>query len=64
MVVLRGYTFPEKGGGVDRRDHTRSTDGQPARDLLLFGNVPTRTRVYVGTAGVRFERNPNMRDQC
>ena len=59
----RGYTFPEKGGGVIVEIIATATGGQPARDLLLFGNAEPNN-VYVGTAGVRYERNPNMRDQC
>ena len=39
------------------------TGGRPARDLLLFGNAEP-DNVYVGTEGTRYERNPNMRDQC
>ncbi len=57
-----GYTFPERGGGVFVVINT-VTDGQPARDLLLFGNAQPST-VYVGAAGTPYERNPNMRDQC
>jgi hypothetical protein len=57
-----GYTFPEKGGGVIVVISTL-TGGQPARDLLLFGNAEPNN-VYVGTEGTRYERNPNMRDQC
>jgi hypothetical protein len=37
--------------------------GQPARDMLLFGNAELNT-VYVGYAGVRYERNPAMQQQC
>jgi hypothetical protein len=59
----RGYTFPEKGGGVIVEIIATVSGGQPARDLLLFGNAEPNS-VYVGTAGVRYERNPNMRDQC
>ena len=59
----RGYTFPEKGGGVIVEIIATVTGGQPARDLLLFGNAEPNS-VYVGTAGDRYERNPNMRDQC
>ena len=40
-----------------------ATGGQPARDLLLFGNAEPNN-VYVGTAGIRYERNPNMRGRC
>ena len=57
-----GYTFPEKGGGVAVVINT-VTNGQTARELLIAGNADPNA-VYVGTAGIRFERNPNMRDQC
>ena len=43
----RGYTFPEKGGGVIVEIIATVTGGQPARDLLLFGNAEPNT-VYVG----------------
>ena len=57
-----GYTFPERGGGVAVVINT-VTNGQAARELLIAGNADPNA-VYVGTAGVRFELNPNMRDQC
>jgi hypothetical protein len=57
-----GYTFPERGGGVAVVINT-ITNGQAARELLIAGNADPNA-VYVGTAGVRFELNPNMRDQC
>ena len=57
-----GYTFPERGGGVIVVVNT-VTNGQAARDLLLFGNAAPST-VYVGNGGTPYERNPNMRDQC
>jgi hypothetical protein len=57
-----GYTFPERGGGVAVVINT-VTNGVSARELLIAGNADPNA-VYVGTAGVRFELNPNMRDQC
>jgi len=39
------------------------TNGQSARELLVAGNAEPNN-VYVGTQGIRFERNPNMRDPC
>ena len=57
-----GYTFPEKGGGVAVVINL-VVNGQSSRELLLAGNAEPNN-VYVGTQGIRFERNPNMRDQC
>ena len=51
-AFYRGYTFPEKGGGVIVEIVATVTGGQPARDLLLFGNAEPNN-VYVGT-----HRNP------
>ena len=59
----RGYTFPEKGGGVIVEIIATETGGLPARDLLLFGNAEPNT-VYVGTAAVPYEHNRAMQRQC
>ena len=57
-----GYTFPERGGGVAVVINT-VTNGQSARELLIWGNADPNA-VYVGTQGIRFDINPHMRDQC
>ncbi len=57
-----GYTFPERGGGVAVVINT-VVNGQSARELLIAGPADPNA-VYVGTQGIRFEINPNMRDQC
>ena len=57
-----GYTFPERGGGVAVVINT-VVNGQSARELLIWGNADANA-VYVGTQGIRFDINPNMRDQC
>jgi hypothetical protein len=59
---LRGYTFPEKGGGVLVEIAIRA-GGQSGRDVLVFGNAEPNS-VYVGNPGTRYDRNPNLRDQC
>jgi hypothetical protein len=30
----------------------------------VSGEICEPNNIYVGTAGTRYERNPNMRDQC
>ena len=57
-----GYTFPERGGGVAVVINT-VVNGQSSRELLIAGPADPNA-VYVGTQGIRFEINPNMRDQC
>jgi hypothetical protein len=56
------YTFPERGGGVAMVINL-VTNGQSSREILVFGNAEPNN-VYVGTQGIQFARNPNMRDQC
>lgn len=58
----RGYTFPERGGGVIAEIVT-VIGGQAARDLLLFSN-PAPNTVYVGGEATPYEREPDIREQC
>jgi hypothetical protein len=61
-AFAEGYTFPENGGGVIVLIAT-VTNGQVDRALLSFLNSEPNS-VAMGTAGVRYERNLKMPDQC
>lgn len=62
-VFKEGYTFSESGGGTVVRVTITFTDGQSGDDLVTFANQDPNA-VYVGTKGLRFDRNPNMRNSC
>jgi hypothetical protein len=58
-----GYTFTESGGGTVVKVTITFSNGQGGDDLVTFANRDSQG-VYIGAKGTRFERNPNMLNNC
>lgn len=58
----RGYSFPERGGGV-LAEIVTVIDGQAGRDLLLFSN-PAPNTISVGGEATPYERTPGLVAHC
>lgn len=57
-----GYTFTDQGGGTAVKVAI-SSNGPSGDEVLVFANQD-RNAVYVGNPPQRFERNPNMLNNC
>ena len=62
-VFKEGYTYSAQGGGTIVKVTITFSDGQSGDDLVTFNNADPNA-VFVGVQGVRFDRNPNMNNNC